>query len=58
MNLGILVLLGITFGVLAAFARFFLVLSRRARAASSAQPTPSVSMTATSQPQSLNPTVQ
>ena len=33
MNLGILVLLGVTAGVLACFARFFLALARRARLA-------------------------
>jgi maltodextrin utilization protein YvdJ len=33
MNLGIFVLLGITFVVLAGFARFFLALARRSRAA-------------------------
>ena len=33
MNIGILVLLGITAGVLACFARFFLVLARRSREA-------------------------
>ena len=32
MNLGILVLLGVTAGVLACFARFFIVLARRSRA--------------------------
>lgn len=31
MNIGILVLLGVTTGVLACFARFFVVLARRAR---------------------------
>jgi hypothetical protein len=33
MNIGILVLLGATAGVLACFARFFLTLARRSRAA-------------------------
>jgi len=33
MNLGILVLLAVTAGVLACFARFFLLLARRAREA-------------------------
>ncbi len=33
MNAGILVLLGVTAGVLVAFARFFLALARRARQA-------------------------
>lgn len=33
MNLGILVLLGVTVGVLACFARFFVGLARRARTA-------------------------
>jgi len=34
MNLGIFVLLGVTLGVLGCFARFFVTLARRARAAS------------------------
>ena len=33
MNAGIVVLLGVTVGVLGCFARFFIVLARRARAA-------------------------
>lgn len=35
MNIGILVLLGVTAGVLACFARFFVVLARRSRQTSS-----------------------
>ena len=34
MNLGIVVLLGVTLGVLGCFARFFVLLARRARATS------------------------
>jgi hypothetical protein len=42
MNLGIIVMLGVTLGVLAAFASFMIHLMRRARAAAGAAPRPAV----------------